>query len=137
MRLIAAAIVPFWESLEPAAFALWFRDHASLLGRIMIPLGVGATLLSVLAAALARPISSPGFRWWAVAAGLALGVAAVYPLYFSAANAALAGGSLEPAQIADELERWRVWHQARTAAGIAGFLAALRALSIRPVTYGG
>jgi hypothetical protein len=127
MLLIAAAIVPFWSSLEPSEFARWFRDHSPLLARIMLPLGAGATLLSLLTAALVRPRSSLAFRWWALVAALAVAVAAVYPLYFVAANAALAGGSLSPDEVALELQRWRTWHWVRTVAGTLAFLAALRA----------
>jgi hypothetical protein len=130
MLLIALAIVPFWTALEPAAFAQWFRDYSPLLGRTMIPLGVFAAVLAVLAAAGARPVSSARFRWSAAAAALAVAVGALYPLYFGAANAAIAGGGLAPAEITAELARWRTWHGVRTVAGLLGFLAALRAVSL-------
>jgi hypothetical protein len=129
MLLIALAVVPFWSALEPAAFALWFREYAPLLGRTMIPLGALAAVFALLAAAAARPVASPRFRWSAAAAALAVGVGALYPLYFGAANDAIAGGGLAPAEIAAELARWRTWHWVRTTAGVLGFLAALRALA--------
>jgi hypothetical protein len=130
MLLIAVAIVPFWSSLEPTAFADWFRAYSPLLGRFMLPLGASAAILAVLAAALARPLSSPRFGSFALAAALAVAVGAVYPLYFSAANAAIAGKSLGADEIAAELVRWRSWHWFRTGAGVLGFLAALRGLSL-------
>jgi hypothetical protein len=126
MLLIAVALVPYWTSLEPAEFARWFRDHASLIGRLMIPLGVAAAALTALAAWLARP--APASRWLLLAAGLATVVGALYPVYFSAANASIASGALAPDEVAAELRRWRTWHAVRTAAGLAAFLAALRAL---------
>ena len=132
MLLIAVAIAPYWASLEPAAFANEFRASSVFLGRVMLPLGVGSTTLALLAAVVARPVSSPHFRWLAAAALLAVGVALVYPLYFGPANAALASGTLEPSAIGAELARWRGWHWARTIAGLAAFVAALGGLLAAP-----
>ena len=73
MLLIATAIVPFWSSLELAEFARWFERYSPLLGRVMLPLGAASTLLSLLAAALVRPLSSPRLPWFASAAALARG----------------------------------------------------------------
>jgi len=130
MLLIAVAIVPYLTSLEPLEFARWFREHSPLLGRIMLPLGVSATVLALAAAALVPLLSSPQLPWLAAAAALAVAVAAVYPLYFTRANASLAGASLGPSEVSGELRRWRTWHWARTVAGTLAFLAALRALSL-------
>lgn len=130
MLLIAAVFVPFWQAIEPAEFSRWFREHSPLLARIMLPLGASATILSVIAAAVARPVSSPPFRWFAVAAALAVAVAALYPLYFASANTALADAGRAASETAASLERWRVWHLARTAAGVLAFLAALRGLAL-------
>lgn len=130
MLLIAVALTPFWAALEPLAFARWFQDHSPLLARTMLPLGASSTILAVIAAWLARAASSPGSPWLAAAAALAVAVAAVYPLYFTSANADLAGGHLDAAQVAAELGRWRVWHAVRTGAGVLAFLAALRGLML-------
>ena len=128
MLLIALAIVPFWKTLEPIEFARWFRQHSFLLGRIMLPLGASATVLAVVAASLLRPVGSPPFRWFALATAFAVAVAAICPIYFTSANAILVDGNLEASEIAVELQRWSAWHWVRTAAGLLGFLAALRGL---------
>jgi hypothetical protein len=130
MLLIAAALTPFWAALEPMESAGWFREYSPLLGRVMIPLGASSTVVALVAAWLARRASSPSFPWFAVAAALAVAVAAVYPLYFTSANAALAGGGLDGGQVALELARWRAWHWVRTIAGMLPFLAALRGLML-------
>lgn len=130
MLLIAGAFVPYWQSMDPVEFSRWFREHSPLLGRVMLPLGAGATILTGIAAALVRPVSSPPFRWFAVAAALAVAVAALYPLYFASANTALADAGHAASETAANLERWRVWHLARTAAGVLAFLAALRGLAL-------
>jgi type III secretory pathway component EscV len=130
MLLIAVAIAPFWAALEPAEFTRVFRESASLIGQFMLPLGASSTVLVIVAAVLARMASSPSFPWFTLAAALAVAVAGIYPLYFTSANASLAGGSLDASQVAAELGRWRGWHWARTGAGVVGFLAALRGLAL-------
>lgn len=127
MLLIAAAVVPFWWSLEPGEFARWFPTHSPRLGRLMLPLGASSTVLAVLAAALARPVASARFFWLLLAAGLA--VALTYPLYFSAANRALAGPEPDTSGVAADLRRRSAWHRARTLAGVLAFLALLRGLA--------
>lgn len=131
MLLIGVALVPYWRSLEPLEFSRWFGAHASLIGRLMIPLGILATLSVVLAAALARSRGSAGWPWLAAAAVAALFVAAVYPLYFTGANAALGSGTLAAGEVTAELARWRSWHWGRTLAGGLAFVAAIRACSLR------
>ena len=120
MLLIAVALVPWWQSLEPTEFARWFREHSPAIGRLMLPLGAGGAALACTAAGLTRRRD----LW--VAAALAVFTVATYPLYFAAANAAIAGGNLESSQIAAELARWRTWHWLRTVAGLSAFLIALR-----------
>jgi hypothetical protein len=129
MFLIATAIVPYWRSLEAAEFTAWFRKYSPLVGRVMLPLGASATLFAIIAAFAARSGDGAGFLWLTTAAGLAVIVAAVYPVYFTSANAALAGGDLQSSEVAVELGRWRAWHWLRTSAGLLAFLAALCGLA--------
>jgi len=61
MLLIGVAVVPFWLSLQPSEFARWFREYSPLLGRLMLPLGVCATVLAIVAAFItgaAREVTS-------------------------------------------------------------------------------
>jgi hypothetical protein len=51
MLVIGVALVSFWKSLAPSDFQAWFAAHAHLVGRLMIPQGVGA--IAVTAAAVA------------------------------------------------------------------------------------
>jgi hypothetical protein len=47
-------------------------------------------------------------------------IAAIYPLYFTSANAPR-GRRPHGGEIAAELDRWRTWHWVRTGAGVLGF----------------
>ena len=100
----------------------------------MVPLGTLATGSVVLAAGLAGARRLPGWHWLAIAAASALFIAAIYPLYYTSANAALGSGALAPVEVTAELAQWRSWHWARIVAGAVAFLAAIRAcsLSARP-----
>lgn len=131
MLLIAVSVVPFWQSLEPPEFLSWFARYSSLIGGLMVPLGAIATLTTVVAALSAWRTTASGARWFLVASALVVGVALVYPLYFSSANEAFVQGTLVPAEVPQELLRWRAWHWARTVAGLGAFLAALVGLSRR------
>jgi hypothetical protein len=127
MLLIGVALVPWWSSLDPLAFSAWFAAHASLIGRLMVPLGGLATLSILLAFGVAARRRAPGWQGLGVAAAGALFVAAIYPVYYTDANAALASGSLTPAEITAELARWRAWHWARVFAGALAFASAVHA----------
>src|SRR5262245_3393411 len=41
MLVIGIAFVSFWKSLSPSDFQVWFASYSHLIGRLMIPLGVG------------------------------------------------------------------------------------------------
>lgn len=127
MLLIAVSLAPYWVSLEPPEISASFAATAPWIGRLMVPLGVGATLSTVIAASLG--VGGQRAEWPRLvgAAALMVFVAAIYPLYYTAANAALASGGGTPAEIGAELARWRLWHWLRLAAGLLAFLALLRA----------
>jgi hypothetical protein len=128
MLLIGASLVPHWISLEPLEFTRSFPASSERIGRLMLPLGGLATVTVVLAAWLAAVRRVPGRNSLALAAVSALFIGAVYPLYFSSANAALGSGTLSPEEVTMELARWRTWHWARTTAGAVAFAAAIHAL---------
>jgi hypothetical protein len=131
MLLIGVSLVPYWSSLEPLEFSRWFAAHSGLIGRLMVPLGGLATVTIVLAAGLAAVRRLPGRHWLALSAVSTLFIAAIYPLYYTTANAALGSGTLAPGEITVGLARWRAWHWARIIAGAVAFLAAIRACSLQ------
>src|SRR5262249_45146267 len=128
MLVIGVALVSFWQSLAPSDFQAWFAAHAHLVGRLMIPLGVGAIAVTVAAVVACWRGSGTARRWLLIAVVSAIGVMATYPLFFAATNEAFARGDLSDAAARSLLDRWATWHWFRTGLGTLGFVAALRAL---------
>ncbi len=128
MLLIAVALVPFWRALPPAAFRAWFEVNAARIGHLMIPLGGGAALASLLALVFGR--ASPRRTALVSAAAAAVGVGLVTLLVNEPANERfVTPGALDDAATRTLLARWASWHWLRVALGLAGFSAALRALA--------
>ena len=125
MLVIGVSLVSFWQSLSPSDFQVWFAAHSHLVGRSIIPLGVGAAVTgprSSPAGAVRRPSLA------LIAALAAMGVMVTYPCFFAATNAAFVRGGLSDAAARSLLDRWATWHWIRTGSGRVGFVAALRAL---------
>jgi hypothetical protein len=128
MLVIGVSLVSFWKSLPPSEFQAWFASHSHLVGRLMIPLGVGCIAVTVAAVVACWRGSTTVRRWLLIAAVSALGVMVTYPLFFEAANAAFGRGGLSDSAARSLLDRWATWHWLRTGLGAFGFFAALRAL---------
>jgi hypothetical protein len=128
MLVIGVSFVSFWKSLSPADFQAWFASHSHLVGRLMIPLGVGSIGVTVAAVVTCWGGSTTGRRWLLIAAVSAIGVMVTYPLFFAAANEALVRGGLSDSAARSLLDRWASWHWIRTGLGAFSFVAALRAL---------
>jgi zinc transporter ZupT len=128
MLVIGVSLVSFWKSLSPSDFQTWFASHAHLVARLMIPLGVGGTAVTVAAVVACWRASRTARRWLLVAAVSAMGVMVTYPLFFEAANEAFGRGGLSDSATRSLLDRWVTWHWFRTGLGAFGFFAALRAL---------
>lgn len=128
MLVIGVSLVSFWKSLSPSDFQAWFASHSHLVGRLMIPLGVGAIAVTAAAVVACWRGLATTRRWLLVAAVSAIGVMVTYPLFFGATNEAFIRGGLSDAAARSLLDRWATWHWFRTGLGAFGFLAALRAL---------
>ena len=128
MLVIGISLVTFWKSLPPSHFQAWFASHSHLVGRVMIPLGVGSVAATVAAVVAGWRGPAPARRWLLIAAGSAIGVMVTYPLFFEATNAAFVRGGLSDSEARSLLERWEMWHWIRTGLGVLSFVAALRAL---------
>src|SRR5437899_1301894 len=128
MLLIALAVAPFWQSLPPAEFRAWFAANAFRIGRLMVPLGAAAALAAVAAALAGR--RAPARPSLLRAAACALGVGIITVAVNEPANERFAApGALTDGETRALLARWVAWHWVRVGLGLAGFLAALRALT--------
>jgi Domain of unknown function (DUF1772) len=124
MLVIGVSLVSFWKSLSPSDFQAWFASHSHLIGRLMIPLGLGGMALTV---ACWRGLATCR-RSLLIAAVSTLGVMVTFPFFFEATDQAFVHGGLSDAAARSLLDRWATWHWIRTGLGALGFVAALRAL---------
>jgi hypothetical protein len=68
MLVIGVSLVSFWKSLSPTDFQAWFASHSHLIGRLMIPLGVGGSAVAVAAVIACWRGSVMRRRWLLTAA---------------------------------------------------------------------
>lgn len=128
MLVIGVSLVSFWKSLSATDFQAWFASHSHLIGRLMIPLGVGGVAVTVAAVIAYWRGSVIRRRWLLTSAISAVAVMITYPLFFAATNEAFVRGGLSDSAVRSLLDQWVVWHWIRTGLGALGFIAALRAL---------
>ena len=127
MLLIATGLVPYWRSLDPEVFTQTFGPSLTTVGGTMIALTILGTGSMVIAAGLAFWKKLPGRVWLAAGAAATIVMLVCVPLYFGAANAALASGELSSDAITAELATWGQMHWFRTIVGIIGLFFAIRA----------
>ena len=127
MLLIAGGLVPYWRSLDPIEFTAVFAASLPTVGGTMIILTILGTGTMVIAAGLATWKKQPTRNWIIGGAVAAIVMLITVPLYFGAANPLLAGGTLSPDEIVDELATWQKIHWFRTIVGALGLFCAIRA----------
>ncbi|HTF69774.1 MAG TPA: hypothetical protein VK638_44565, partial [Edaphobacter sp.] len=110
-------LVPVWRSLQPDAFLIWYKQYAALLQNVFGPMEVVTSVLAVASAGLSWFNQSRGYHLLTASAILSLAVLAVFLIYFQRANSNFKNGNIALASGSEELERWSIWHWART--GIA------------------
>ena len=128
MLVIGVSFVSFWKSLSPGDSQAWFASYSHLIGRLMIPLGVGGVAVTVAAVGACWRGPATCRRWLLIAALSVVGVMVTYPIFFAGTNESLVRGGLSDSAVRSLLDRWAAWHWIRTGLGIVSFLAALRAL---------
>ena len=121
-------LVPFWRSLSPEAFLIWYKRHAILLLWFFGPLEVGAVLLSIVAAALGWIGDTSGRQLFTASAVLGVVLLALFPFYFQRVNASFTAGTIPLIDVPEELQRWSNWHWIRTLIAAVAFVIAVIAL---------
>jgi hypothetical protein len=125
-------LAPWWRAERPEVFLSWYAANTGRLFAFFAPLELGAGLLAVAAAFSHR--RRPGLWWFVLAALLAIGVMALFPVYFDQANRSFADGSVGVERLPEELARWAAWNWGRTAVAIAAFASAV--LGVRAAAAG-
>lgn len=130
LLLLALAIAPYWQSLEPQAFSDWFSINVHFIASVMMPLGFSAAGLTWVATGLAVWKKQAGRYWLMGASACALIMLIVFPLYFREANALLASGTLPLTEVGPTISQWLNVHWVRTTAAIVGCFCAVRSAYI-------
>ena len=121
-------LVPYWRSLKPAEFFVWYAANGQRLQNFFGPLTWMTGLLSIASALVSLWQGHPS-RWLALlAATLLVAVVSTFYLYFQKANASFAPASLSIAEVGAELTRWAAWHWWRTGLSLAALAVALLSL---------
>lgn len=117
-------LVPYWRSLPAEEFFRWYAANDLRLLGFFGPITAAAGVTIVAAATTSLWEGCPG-RWQsAVAAVLTIAAIVTFPAYFQAANASFAAASIPATELAAELARWSMWHDARTVLSLAALAAA-------------
>ena len=124
--LEGVVLVPYWRTLESAAFAELHLGFAPRLCRFFAPLTTAAVSISVASgvAVFWEPNRNRADWFAAVSTLLAASLLAFYRLYFHAANKRLPGlaGAGDDVALAVELRRWQRTHRIRTGVSVAAFV---------------
>jgi len=129
MLFIEVVLLPFWRGVPPADFRRWFAAHSDRIRRLMIPLGVGAGVLSSASALPTMAGHRPGDPASVGAAAAVVGVVAITVAVNEPANHRFAEGALTDIETRDLLRKWARWHHVRVVLGIAATVAAANALA--------
>jgi Ca2+/Na+ antiporter len=121
--------VPYWKSMEPAAF---YKDHKFFGPKIynfFAPLTIAATLIPVGTMVYALTTGAPGKIAILLTGFFTILFFATYFMYFKKANQSFADASLSEEELPLELIRWGKWHWTRIYLQLAALICALVALT--------
>ena len=128
--LTSVVIVESWASMEPTAAIDWFAEFGLPLGIVMVPFGGLAMMFSAVALLSTLPsLRKTGVNWyWLAAFVLAASTMLLLPVYFWDANTLFFDGTILPADVTSEIQRWKFWNWIRTILSVLASSTILLAL---------
>jgi hypothetical protein len=115
MAFIAVVLVPMWRAMEPNAFLSTYVAFAPRTRPFLIPLGAMTLVAALVAAAVALWRGDAAASWTIAAAVLVAAWVAVYPLYFTGADALFTAAGADATAATAELARFQTWQWVRVA----------------------
>ncbi|MGL4881644.1 MAG: hypothetical protein ACRC8K_11325 [Waterburya sp.] len=112
--LIAAVIVPFWQSSEPNYLINWFTENFFRFPTLMVPLNLIAFLATVIALVCSWKMETTTRTVWGIAVLWIILSSITYPIYFASANNLFLERTIQFAEVSQELVTWSSWHWLRT-----------------------
>lgn len=121
--------VPYWKSMEPAAFYEEHKTFGPKIYKFFAPLTIAATLIPIGTMTYALMTDAPGKMAALLTGFFTLLFFATYFLYFKKANQSFSDASLSEEELPLELIKWGRWHWARIYLELAALICALAALT--------
>ncbi len=118
--LTSVVIVESWANMEPTTAINWFAEFGLPLGFVMVPFGGLALVFSTVAMLSTLPgLRKIGVNWyWLTAFILTACTMLLLPIYFWDANTLFFDGTILPADVPAEIQRWKFWNWIRTVLSI-------------------
>lgn len=121
--------VPYWKSMEPAAFYKEHKTFGPIIYKFFAPLTIAATLIPIGTTIYALMTDAPGKMIALLTGVFTLLFFSTYSIYFKKANQSFADASLNEEELPQELIKWGKWHWARIYLELAALICALVALA--------
>jgi Domain of unknown function (DUF1772) len=121
-------LVPYWRSLTPSEFFVWYKANDKRLLDFFGPLTSLTALFAIVAAFISLWQSHPSKWLGLVTAIISIVVISTFFLYFQKANASFATASLKADDVARELTRWATWHWWRTILSLVALILSMLSL---------
>ena len=121
--------VPYWKSMEPAAFYKEHKTFGPKIYKFFAPLTIAATLIPIGTTIYSLMMDAPGKMTALLTGFFTLLFFATYFMYFKKANQSFADASLSEEELPLELIKWGKWHWARIYLELAALICALVVLT--------
>jgi anthrone oxygenase-like protein len=131
MLLIKLVLVPFWRSVPPREFRVWFSANSGRIRGLMVPLGaagVGTSLLTAAAETRGGGAVAPA----TVAAAASGGIVLITVTVNEPANAKFEQVDFDDQETSQLLRKWSRWHDARVILGVVAVTAAAITVASSP-----
>ncbi|MFT6337524.1 MAG: hypothetical protein ACI86M_003347 [Saprospiraceae bacterium] len=121
--------VPYWKSMEPAAFYKEHKTFGPKIYNFFAPLTIAATLIPIGTMIYALMTDAPGKIAILLTVFFTFLFFSTLYIYFKKSNQSFADSSLSEEELPLELIRWGKWHWTRIYLEIAALICALFALT--------
>ncbi len=118
-------LVPFWKSLPPTELMVWFSHNGPYVGITMLPMQILPLLFTTYAYILARKNKEKSKEIW-LYANISNGIILLmFVGYYLSVNLQFINQTMNPDDVAFELQRWEMIHFARTILAILSTVLAI------------
>mgnify|MGYP000144135946 CR=1 FL=1 len=106
-------LIPYWKSLSAEDFFEYYNAFGPQIGQFYTILTIVAVLIPIIVSIYFFKKNKRAFTYTALASISALGIIAVFYIYFKGTNQQFYDASLSPSELKTVLNTWEIWHWAR------------------------